>query len=267
MGAARFLAPRPPHSWDGVRNAFEFGPPPPQDPGISGLTGMTDIPAGDDWLTVNVWTPEPDSAAKRPVLVWIYGNAYKLGFAGSPGYDAYRVARDSDVVVVTLNYRVGVEGFTRIDGAPANRGLLDQIAALRWVQENIAAFGGDTDRVTVCGESAGAGSVAALLVMPDATGLFRRAIIHSMPGKYFSDELASDVAGALTATIGLRPTVAELSEVDPRRLPEAGVILNAEMRRYTRTWGVGAHLLAPFAPVVDGQVLPTAPWQAVRAQP
>ncbi|WP_216912255.1 carboxylesterase family protein [Nocardia noduli] len=92
VGAARFLAPRPPHSWDGVQTALEFGTQPPQDPGIAGLTGMTDICDRDDWLTVNAWTPEPDSAAKRAVLVWIYGGAYKLGFAGSPGYDAFRIA-------------------------------------------------------------------------------------------------------------------------------------------------------------------------------
>ena len=115
-------------------------------------------------------------------MVWIYGGAYKVGSADSPGYDAQRIARDGDVVVVTFNHRVGIEGFAVIDGAPANRGLLDQVAALEWVRDNIAAFGGDPGRVTVVGESAGAGCVASLLAMPRADGLFRRAIVAEHAG-------------------------------------------------------------------------------------
>ncbi|WP_040831286.1 carboxylesterase/lipase family protein [Nocardia jiangxiensis] len=263
VGEARFARPLPTVPWSGIRDAFEFGPPPPQEPGIAGLTGLSEIRDGDDWLTVNVWTPEADSAALRPVIVWIHGGAYKLGYSGSPGYDAYRNARDGDVVVVTFNYRVGVEGFARISGAPANRGLLDQVAALRWVRANISAFGGDPDGVTVCGESAGAGSVAALLAMPSAAGLFQRAIMQSLPGRYFSDALATDIADVVAKAAGCRPTVADLSEVNPRSLPEAGVAVAAEMRRYAESWGAAAYMLAPFAPVVDGDVLPTTPWQAV----
>lgn len=265
VGAARFAAPGPAPAWAGVREAADFGPPPPQDPGILGLTGLSSLPDGDDWLTVNVWTSDPDPGVRRPVLVWLYGGAFKLGFSGSPGYDAYRIARDADAVVVTVNYRVGIEGFARIIGAPANRGLLDQVAALRWVRDNIAAFGGDPDRVAVAGESAGAGSAAALLAMPSAKGLFARAILQSMPGKYFSDELAEDIAIVLAEAAGCRPTVADLSGLDPRRLPEAGAAVGAVMHKYADHWGSAAHLLAPFAPVVDGEVLPTTPWQAVAA--
>ncbi len=119
--------------------------------------------------------------------------------------------------MVTFNYRVGIEGFAQIEGAPANRGLLDQVAALEWVRDNIRAFGGDPDRVTVFGESAGGGSVAALLAMPRAAGLFRRAIAQSVPGTFFSPELAADIAAACAAELGLRPTVADLSTVDPAR--------------------------------------------------
>ncbi|TXS76752.1 carboxylesterase/lipase family protein [Streptomyces sp. me109] len=265
VGAARFAAPRPPRAWDGTREAYSFGPPPPQETPGPDRTGVPAGPAGDDWLTVNVWTPDPDPAARRPVMVWIYGGAYKMGHAGSPGYDARLIARDGDLVVVTLNYRVGVEGFARIEGAPANRGLLDQVAALEWVRENIPAFGGDPGQVTVFGESAGAGSVASLLAMPRAAGLFRRAIAQSVPGPFFSDELARDIASAIAAEAGLRPTAADLAAVDPRRLPRAGAAVGAGMRAREERWGPVAHTLTPFSPVVDGEVLPVTPWQALAA--
>jgi para-nitrobenzyl esterase len=265
VGEARFQAPRPVRGWDGVRDALAFGPPPPQESGFQGRRGVLEGPTGDDWLTVNVWTPAPDPAARRPVMVWIYGGAYKLGHAGSPGYDAQHIARDGDLVVVSLNYRVGIEGFARIDGAPANRGLLDQVAALEWVRENITAFGGDPERVTVFGESAGAGSVASLLVMPSASGLFRRAVVQSVPDSFFSDALARDIASAIAAEAGLRPTAADLATVDPRQLPVAGETLTAKMHQYEYRWGSVAHTLTPFAPVVDGEVLPTTPWEGVAA--
>jgi para-nitrobenzyl esterase len=266
IGEGRFQAPRPVRGWDGVREASAFGPPAPQDARMAGRSGG-DLFAGtgDDWLTVNVWTPEPDPAARRPVMVWIHGGAYMHGFSGSPGYDAQHIARDGDVVFVSLNYRLGVEGFARIEGAPANRGLLDQIAALRWVRENIAAFGGDPDQVTVLGDSAGAGSIASLMVMPSAEGLFRRAVGQSLPGTYLSDALARDVAIALAAEAGLRPTVADLAGVDPRKLPAVGPALESRMRQHEDRWGGFAHTLTAFSPVVDGEVLPAAPWQALAA--
>jgi para-nitrobenzyl esterase len=166
VGDARFQAPRPVRAWEGTRDAFAFGPPPPQESGFVGRAGELDAPTGDDWLTVNVWTPDPDPAARRPVMVWIYGGAYKFGsLRRAPATTAAASRATVDLVVVTFNYRVGIEGFAQIEGAPANRGLLDQVAALEWVRDNITAFGGDPDRVTVFGESAGAGSVAALLAM------------------------------------------------------------------------------------------------------
>lgn len=168
VGEARFAAPRPVERWDGVREAFAFGPPPPQEP--FGPEAPGSLPAGDDWLTVNVWTPDADPAARRPVMVWIYGGAYKFGSSDDPAYDGGRLSSEGGIVVVTLNYRVGIEGFLRIEGAPANRGLLDQVAALEWLRENIAAFGGDPEQVTVFGESAGAGSIAALMAMPGRGG-------------------------------------------------------------------------------------------------
>lgn len=265
VGEARFQAPRRARRWDGTREAYAFGPPPPQEMGFLSGAARPAAPTGDDWLTLNVWTPDPDPSATRPVMVWIHGGAYKLGHGGQPGYDAQHLARDGDVVVVTLNYRVGMEGFALWAGAPANRGLLDQVAALEWVQENIGAFGGDPARVTVFGESAGAGSVASLLAMPRARGLFRRAVAQSVPGTFFSAELARDMATALAAEAGRQPTAADLAAVDPRRLPEAGRSLAAKMLQYLDRWGRAAPTVTPFSPVVDGDVLPMTPWQALAS--
>jgi para-nitrobenzyl esterase len=258
-GPLRFAAPRPPAAWDGVRDASSFGSPPPQ----SGTYGPAPVPDDDDWLTVNVWSPAPDPAARRPVLVWIYGGAYKVGAAGIPDYDAGRLAREGDLVVVTFNYRTGVEGFAEIEGAPANRGLLDQVAALDWVRDNIAAFGGDPDLVTVFGQSAGAGSVAALLAMPRAAGLFQRAIAQSVPGTFFSQRLAADITRVIAAGLGLRATTADLSGVDPVRLVAAADAVDRTLSQHQDRWGQVAQTASPFSPVVDGEVLPATPWQAL----
>jgi para-nitrobenzyl esterase len=265
VGDGRFAAPRPVERWDGVRKARVFGPPPPQEltGPHAGSAGRT--PADETWLTANVWTPAPDPAARRPVMVWFYGGAYKFGSADDPAYDGSRLSRDGDLVVVTLNYRLGVEGFLQIEGAPANRGLLDQVAALEWVRDNIAAFGGDPDEITVFGESAGAGSIAALMAMPRARGLFRRAITQSVPGPFFSAALAEDIAGTLAGGVGLRPTVADLSRLEPHELTEAGLALAAGMAEYAGRWGPVALTPSPYSPVVDGEVLPLTPWEALAA--
>src|SRR6478672_9802172 len=144
VGALRFAAPRPVQGWSGVREALSYGPPPPQGDHF-GMDARTQDAAGDGWLTVNVWSPEPDPAAGLPVMVWIQGGGYLIGMSGLPEYDGGRLAREGRVVVVTFNYRVGIEGFAQIEGAPANRGLLDQVAAIEWVRDNIRAFGGDPE--------------------------------------------------------------------------------------------------------------------------
>ena len=270
VGGLRFAAPRPASPWTGVHDAASFGPPPPQDVGSfrNRLPKNYDPLAGErsrpgDWLTVNVWTPSAGAASSRPVMVWIYGGAYKVGSADSPGYDAQRIARDGDVVVVTFNYRVGIEGFAVIDGAPANRGLLDQVAALEWVRDNIAAFGGDPGQVTVLGESAGAGCVASLLAMDRADGLLRRAIVQSMPGTFLSLDLGASVGTAIASERGLRNTVSDLAAVPPHELVLAGESLAAGQHEYEKQWGQLASHDTLFAPVVDGDVLPTTPWQAL----
>jgi para-nitrobenzyl esterase len=259
--ALRFAAPQPVAAWDGVREAVSYGPPPPQ----AGFFGTDRLArdATDGWLTINVWSSEPDSGAGLPVLVWIQGGAFAIGMSSDPGYDGGRLARDGGVVVVTFNYRLGIEGFAQIERAPANRGLLDQVAALQWVRDNIRAFGGDPDRVTVFGQSAGAGSVAALLAMPRAAGLFRRAVAQSVPGPLFTPELAADIAETFGAELGLRPTVADLSTVAPAELSAAGDAVTATIGQYAHRWGRPARRTIPFAPVVDGDVLPVTPWQAL----
>ncbi|MGC7095068.1 carboxylesterase/lipase family protein [Amycolatopsis lurida] len=260
VGALRFAAPRPVRGWDGVREAVSYGPPPPQAAAFGMDALAQDAP--DDWLTINVFSLEPAQGAGLPVMVWIQGGAYAIGMSSLPEYDGGRLAREG-VVVVTFNYRVGVEGFAQLDGAPANRGLLDQVAALAWVRDNISAFGGDPGRVTVFGQSAGGGSVAALLAMPGAAGLFHRAVAQSVPGTFFTPALAADIAGACAAELGLRPTVAELSTVDPARLSAAADAVTAKIGQWTGSWGQAAHRKIPFAPVVDGEVLPVTPWQAL----
>lgn len=260
VGELRFAAPEPVRAWAGTREAVSFGPPPPQ----SQLPGRVPVTAGgDDWLTVNVWSPQPESGAALPVMVWIYGGAYRFGHAADPVYDGARLAREGGVVLVTFNHRVGVEGFGQIEGAPANRGLLDQVAALEWVRDNITGFGGDPGNVTVFGESAGAGAVAALLVMPRAAGLLRRAIAQSVPGTYFSAALASDIMAVIAGRAGCEPAAGELAGVPPAGLVAAADAVSAAMLSHASRWGPVAHTPTPFSPVVDGDILPQPPWQAL----
>ncbi|GAB2791242.1 carboxylesterase/lipase family protein [Streptomyces daliensis] len=262
VGALRFAAPHPAQGWDGTRPAVSYGPPPPQG-GALGMHALAQYATGDDWLTVNVWTPAPDPGAALPVMVWIQGGAYTVGMSCLPEYDGARLARDGEVVVVTFNYRVGLEGFGQFDGAPANRGLLDQIAALEWVRDSVRAFGGDPDRVTVFGQSAGAGSVAALLAMPRAAGLFRRAVAQSVQGTFFSPELAADITRVCAAELGRKPTASDLSTVAPAQLSAAGDAVSAAMDRWAPRWGLAAHGPIPYSPVVDGDTLPVTPWRAL----
>ncbi|GAA2691562.1 carboxylesterase/lipase family protein [Actinoplanes palleronii] len=267
VGAHRFAAPQPVDPWDGVRPATTFGPPAPQSDALGGGAAVP----GDDWLTANVWTPALDPAARLPVLVWIHGGAYVVGMSSWPEFDGAHLARTGGIVVVTVNYRLGVEGFALVTGettltggathpAPVNRGLLDLVAALRWVRDNVAAFGGDPGRVTIAGESAGAGCVAALLAMPAATGLFRAAIAQSVPGPFFTPALAADIATAVAAQVDCTPTAAALSAVDPARLAAAGDAVTAAP---AGRWGPAATGQVLFAPVVDGDTLPATPWQAL----
>ncbi|MFI5808324.1 carboxylesterase/lipase family protein [Streptomyces sp. NPDC051561] len=264
VGELRFAAPRPPEPWEDVREADAFGPPSPQS---IPLPGIEPAP-GDGWLTANVWTPLPDPAGEPgsdplPVLVWIHGGAYVAGSSSDPMYDGADLARQG-LVVITVNYRVGAEGWAHVEGAPDNRGLLDQLAALTWVRDNIGAFGGDPDRVTVCGQSAGAGSIATLLVSPPAAGLFHRAIAQSVPGMYCTPAFAADFTAALAERLGVAPTVAGLGALAPQQLADEIGLFMRELPAHGDRWGRAAHLGAPLAPVLDGVLVPQTPWQALR---
>lgn len=185
VGAARWRPAAPHGGWDGVRDALEFGPSAPQPHRVDPVLGGHGFPPFDeDCLTLNVWTPGAD-AERRPVLVWLHGGGFVSGSSALPIYAGDTFARNGDLVVVTVTYRVGPLGYLYLgeeDGAQdGNFWLTDQLAALRWVRDNIAAFGGDPDRVTVAGQSGGAFSTLSLAVHPEGGGLFRRMILQSPP--------------------------------------------------------------------------------------
>jgi len=268
FGPNRFQQPRPPEAWDGVRDALEYGKVPPQSPyspPFDRLLGNQGVP-GEDCLNLNVWTPDPSSRG-LPVMVWIHGGAFARGSGAIPIYDGSRFARDG-VVCVTINYRLGADGFLFLADGIANRGLLDQVAALTWVQQNIGAFGGDPDRVTIFGESAGAFSVATLLSMARAKGLFQRAIMQSGAGHHTSSVATAQlVLRNLADKLGIEPTMPAIAAVSLERLVEAQAQLALELALQPdpARWGEVAANGMPFEPVVDGEVLPARPIDAIAA--
>jgi para-nitrobenzyl esterase len=262
FGPNRFAAPVPAPPWAGVRDALEYGPTAPKAPYPSPFDMLLPEPVipGEQCLNLNVWTPATDGA-RRPVLVWIHGGAFVNGSGAVSGYDGTKFARDG-LVCVTINYRLGVEGFLLIDGAPANRGLLDQVAALQWVRENIAAFGGDPDAVTIAGESAGAMSVTTLMSMPAAAGLFRRAIAQSGAGHHvIAASTAAKVTTALARQLGVQPSIEGFAAVPGDALVAAQAALTADIAAAPNpaVWGEIASNMMAFEPAVDGAVVPARP--------
>ncbi|WP_372785239.1 carboxylesterase/lipase family protein [Phenylobacterium sp.] len=243
LGDLRWKPPHPPRAWTGVKAAVAAGPQcvqRPTPPASLGYEVYGSPPQSEDCLTINVWAPPAKPGARAPVIVWIYGGSFDHGSAGYPVYDGARLARRG-VVVVSFNYRVGVLGFmahpeltAEGGGASGNYGFLDQVAALAWVKRNAAAFGGDPANVTIFGQSAGAGSVYALMASPLARGLFQRAIAESL-GLFELGSLAQGEANGrkIAATLG----AASLAEL--RTLPADSFL--------------APELAAP--PIVDGRFL------------
>jgi para-nitrobenzyl esterase len=271
-GALRWRPPQPPLPWTGVHDASSFGPIAPQRVAEAGITSPADPSAEDvqseDCLTLNIWTPAiPDdstSAAGRPVMVWIHGGGFTSGSGSVFLYRGGQLARHGDVVVVTLNYRLGALGFLGHrglgdpDGFIGNWGLHDQVAALRWVRDHIAQFGGDPECVTIFGESAGGFSVAALMGTPSATGLFRRAVVQSGGAHVHTAEEAGRAADRLVATLDLSGCTRDALVAVP-----AAELVAATDEMGKRAPDPGA-LAVPFLPVVDGTFLPQHPLTAVE---
>ncbi|MFD9408185.1 carboxylesterase/lipase family protein [Streptomyces sp. NPDC059989] len=259
-GPLRFRAPAPVPAWDGVRPATSFGAAPPQLPLVPGMPAAWRPEDGLDCLSMNVWTPG-GAGDRLPVMVWIYGGGWKSGYSADPSYDGEVLAR-SGVVMVTFNYQVGFEGFGYVPGAPANRGFLDQAAALTWVRENIAAFGGDPDNVTIFGESGGGASVAALLSAPAARGLFRRAIVQSMAGRFLPEEEARRIATMIGEAVGVGRE--GLAAVSPEALLAVQDVPLPAMRADPANWTT-PEAITSFSPVIDGVTVVDKPWLAVRS--
>lgn len=256
VGSRRFQAPQPHPGWEGTRDATAFGPSAPQATGgqFAGLVpGMEVGPTSEDCLTLNVWTP--DDAERLPVMVWVHGGAFVLGGSSLPTYDGARLATEQQVVVVSVNYRLGALGWLAgLPGVTANCGLLDQVLALTWVRDHIAAFGGDPGSVTVFGESAGAGSVLHLLAAPAADGLFHRAISQSPgAGQTLPPGVAALVSAALAAKVPdlLTAPIADLLAAQTQVADELLMTVGA----------------MPFHPAVDGATLPVAPLVSTRPVP
>ncbi|TDP99297.1 MULTISPECIES: carboxylesterase/lipase family protein [unclassified Leifsonia] len=261
-GRLRWRAPVPAAPWSGVVDAVAFGPAAPQRPNPAvplGPPGETRM--DEDCLFLNVIRPsyEPPSGGLRPVMVWLQGGAYALGASSQRIYRGDRFVPDGDVVLVTLNHRLGALGFldvrsVGVDDAETNVALRDVLLALRWVRDNIHAFGGDPDSVTVFGQSAGAGLVTALLASPAAAGLFHRAIAQSPPaGSMYGPERAATVARAFVERLGPGArTPGVLRGVQVEAIVDAGAAVYTEIPREH------PGMLA-FAPVVGDDLLPEAP--------
>jgi len=253
VGALRFRDPQTPDSWTGVRDASAFGPVCLQ---MKRVLVDNEIQS-EDCLFLNVWSPQADGK-KRPVMVWIHGGGFVGGSGSNAMYDGAQLSKKGDVVLVSINYRLGPLGFLYFNDMPgakgnfdSNLGIKDQVAALKWVQENIAAFGGDPEQVTIFGESAGGISVETLMSVPVAKGLFKRAIVESGPaGDVWTAKVATRLTTLYLKEVGLTPdSVYKLKYINADTL-------NSAMRRLMKLAISDSSLPKTFAPTIDGSFLP-----------
>lgn len=271
VGELRFALPQPPHPWSEPRDATALGPNAPHrmrefpqiDPSPVVGTGWA---PGDDYLNANIWTPDVNGRA--PVMVFIHGGAFVAVSNRATAYDGTAFARDG-VVLVAINYRMGVDGFLPLEGAPTNLGLRDMLFALTWIRDNVAAFGGDPENVTVFGESAGAMAIADLLSSPLAEGLFRRAIVQSGHGSMVrSLPVAKRLTVKVAGILGVPPTAEGFRDVSIERTLDALEQVQQPTAKIDLREANGrepAYGLSKFLPVYGDDVLPERPLKALAA--
>ncbi len=260
-GKNRFMPPTRPIPWTGTRDALAYGPTAPQTTGAGGARGGS-LTEGEDCLVLNVFTPALGSGRRRPVMVWLHGGGFSSGSGSGAVLDGSNLARTSDVVVVTINHRLNVFGFTYLGDVAGSdfafsggAGMLDIVAALEWVRDHADRFGGDPNLVTIFGQSGGGRKVATLMSMPGAKGLFHRAVIESGAVlRLTTREDANHATELLLAELGLgKSDVRELQKVPMAQLLAANAAVNARLP--LREPGQTAN-----SPTVDGQALPVHPW-------
>lgn len=266
-GELRFRAAMPHPGWEEVRSATKFGPAAPQVP-TGGMTDAGPVNWNEDCLFINICTPALDNA-RRPVLFWIHGGGYRTGQGGIPWYAGNSFARNGDIVVVSINYRMGALGFTDLSrfgeeyATSGVNGTLDQITALEWVRDNIANFGGDPDQVTIAGESAGGFSVSTLLGSPRAQGLFVRAIPQSGAAHHTLPPEAGNKVTDLFLEAMNATTMEALLAATPDDILAAQRQIDTDLQRGALSSSLGVPV-SPFYPVTGNAVLPNSPLDAIR---
>ena len=249
IGDLRFREPHPKKNWDGVKDCIKFGSIAPQhqqdDPKLN-------LEENEDCLYLNVWTPGSDNY-KRPVMVWIHGGGFFIGTGSRPRSDGTRLAAYGDIVVVSFNYRIGALGFLNLPEIPPNLGIQDQVAALKWVNNNIELFGGDPDNVTIFGESAGGQSVLILLAIPSAQDLFHQAIVQSGSANPLNFVPKKSREGALKFIKKLNidvNNVGQLREIALEKILKTQKKMVGDLLNLDKS---------PFWPFLDGRIIPEQP--------
>ncbi|NVM17440.1 MAG: carboxylesterase family protein [Candidatus Lokiarchaeota archaeon] len=254
IGDLRFREPLPKKQWEEIRDCTQFGAIAPQqyhdDPRI-------ELPEDEDCLYLNIWTPGSDDK-RRPVMVWIHGGGYLIGGGGRPRSDGIKLASYGDLVVVSFNYRLGALGFLNLPGIPPNLGIQDQVAALKWIKENIEVFGGDSNNVTIFGESAGGQSVTILLAIVSSKGLFHRAIVQSGAAnpRDFKPERSIEGAEKFIGKLGIRK-----ENIDMLRKVPLEKLLFVQRKIVGNLFNIKS---SPFWPYIDGEFISEQPIETIR---